>query len=168
MRVVALVGNPNRGGRTTAVAEAVAARIAAVGSGDVETIELVDFAAELFDWSSAAIGELTARVHSADALVVASPTYKASMTGLLKAFLDRYGSNGLAGVVAVPVMLGGSPRHALAVESHLRPVLVELAATVPTKGLYIVDSEISQLDETLDEWWALAGPALHRSLGTSL
>lgn len=164
MRVVSLVGNPNRGGRTTTVADAVAARVATLGGGDVETIELVDFASQLFDWSSGAVAELTARVHAADAVVVASPTYKASMTGLLKAFLDRYGSDGLAGVVAVPVMLGGSPRHALAVETQLRPVLVDLAATVPTKGLYIVDSELDGLDRTLDEWWVLAEPVLRRSL----
>lgn len=164
MRVVSLVGNPNRGGRTTAVADAVAARIAELGEGEVETIELVDFASELFDWTSGAVAELTARVRTADVVVVACPTYKASMTGLLKAFLDRYGSDGLAGVVAIPVMLGGSPRHALAVETQLRPVLVELAATVPTKGLYVVDSELGNLAQILDEWWWLAEPVLRRSL----
>ena len=164
MRVVSLVGNPNRGGRTTTVADAIARRIAALGRGDVETIELVDYASQLFDWSSGAVAELTARVHAAEAVVVASPTYKASMTGLLKAFLDRYGSNGLAGVVAVPDLLGGSPRHALAVETQLRPVLVELAATVPTKGLYLVESELGGLEGTLDEWWVLAEPVLRRSL----
>lgn len=167
MRVVSLVGNPNRGGRTTMVANAVADRIAGLAGGATETIELVDFASELFDWTSGAVTELTARVHAAEAVVVASPTYKASMTGLLKAFLDRYGSDGLAGVVAVPVMLGGSWRHALAVETQLRPVLVELAATVPTKGLYVVDSDIDELGRTIDEWWTLAEPALRRSLAVA-
>lgn len=167
MRVVSLVGNPNRGGRTTTVANAVAARIAGLDGGDLETIELVDVASQLFDWSSGAVAELTARVRAADAVVVASPTYKASMTGLLKAFLDRYGSDGLAGVVAVPVMLGGSPRHALAVETQLRPVLVELAATVPSRGLYVVDGELDVLDRTVDEWWVLAEPVLRRSLNVA-
>jgi FMN reductase len=39
---------------------------------------------------------------------------------MLKAFLDRYGGNGLAGTVAVPVMTGGWPGHLLAVERAYR------------------------------------------------
>lgn len=156
MRVVAVIGNPNRGGRTTAVAEKVATRLASLHGGSVEVIELADVASELFTWESPVVSELTARVRSADAAVFASPTYKAGITGLLKAFLDRYGADGLAGLVAVPVMLGGAPTHALAVETQLRPILVELAATTPTKGLYVVDSELDRFDAHLDAWWELA------------
>jgi FMN reductase len=160
MRVVAVVGNPNRGGRTTAVAERVAGRIASLADGDVEVIELIDLAGELFNWASPSMAEVTALVRSADAAVFACPTYKAGVTGLLKAFLDRYGTDGLAGLVAVPVMLGGSSHHAMAVETSLRPVLVELAATVPTRGLYVVDSELDHLDDTIDVWWQLASTSL--------
>ena len=63
-----------------------------------------------------------------------------------KAFLDRYGSNGLAGTVAVPVMTGGWPDHLLAVEVHLPPVLVELGATIPARGLYVTEPEFGNLD----------------------
>ena len=165
MRVVAVVGNPNRGGRTSAVAESVAARVASIADGAVEVIELIDVAPELFTWGSPAVSELTARVHSADAAVFASPTYKAGITGLLKAFLDRYGADGLAGLVAVPVMLGGAATHALAVETQLRPILVELAAITPTRGLYVVDSELDQFDTQLDAWWSLAESPLQALLG---
>ena len=164
MRVVAVVGNPNRGGRTTAVAEKVATRVASLGDGTVEVVELIDVASELFTWGSTAVSELTARVHSADAAVFASPTYKAGITGLLKAFLDRYSSDGLAGLVAVPLMLGGAASHALAVETQLRPILVELAAITPTKGLYVVDSELDQFDAQLDAWWTLAKTPLQALL----
>jgi FMN reductase len=160
MRVVAVVGNPNRGGRTTVVAERVAGRIASLADGDVEVIELIDLAGELFNWASPSMAEVTALVRSADAAVFACPAYKAGVTGLLKAFLDRYGTDGLAGLVAVPVMLGGSSHHAMAVETSLRPVLVELAATVPTRGLYVVDSELDHLDDTIDVWWQLASTSL--------
>lgn len=164
MRVVVVVGNPNRGGRTTRVAERVAHLVASVGEGTVETIELIDIASDLFSWSSPVVGELTARVHSADAAVFACPTYKGGITGLLKSFLDRYGTNGLSGLVAVPVMLGGAWDHALAVESSMRPVLVELAAIVPTKGVYVVDSELDTLDDRLAAWWALAEAPLRALL----
>ncbi|MFP5332211.1 MAG: NADPH-dependent FMN reductase [Acidimicrobiia bacterium] len=167
MDIVAVVGNPNPGGRTTRVAEGVAQKVAAMSGGRVETIELAHVADELFRWESSRVKELTTRVAGADLAVFASPTYKASMTGLLKAFLDRYGNNGLAGLVAIPVMVGGSLQHSLAVETQLRPVLVELAAALPTKGLYVVDSELDELAVTLELWWQHAGPALGRMLGVT-
>jgi FMN reductase len=79
---------------------------------------------------------------------------------MLKAFLDRYGSNGLAGVLAVPVMTGGWADHSLAVEVHLRPVLVELGATVPARGLYVTEPELTDLDTAIAGWAATAGPLI--------
>jgi FMN reductase len=77
---------------------------------------------------------------------------------MLKAFLDRYGGNGLAGTVAVPVMTGGWPVHLLAVEVHLRPVLVELGATVPARGLYVTEPEFPALDAAVAKWAQTALP----------
>ena len=87
--------------------------------------------------------------------MVASPTYKATYTGLLKLFLDQIGADELAGVVTVPVMVGAGAAHALAVETHLRPVLVELGATMPTRGLYLQEADLAELTPVLD---ALVGP----------
>lgn len=73
--------------------------------------------------------------------MVASPTYKASYTGLLKLFLDRFSVGSLAGVTAIPLMLGGDWRHSLAPELFLKPVLAELGASSPTRGLFLLDCE---------------------------
>jgi FMN reductase len=118
----------------------------------------------LFDWSSSDVQAAVDSVAGCRLLVVASPTYKASFTGLLKAFLDRFGTTGLSGVTTVPVMVGAGPTHALAVEVHLRPVLVEIGATVPTRGLYVVESDLLRLVEVVDEWARDAGPALRRAV----
>lgn len=161
-----MIGNPNPGGRTTVTAMAVAERITgAVGGAEVTLIELAEYTDGIFSWEAPAIQAVNERVAASDVAVFACPTYKASFTGLLKAFLDRYGTTGLAGVVAVPVMLGGSPVHALAVETQLRPVLVELAATVPTRGLFMVDQHMDELAGVIDGWWELAAAPLLRALG---
>ena len=89
---------------------------------------------------------------------------KAAYTGLLKAFLDWFSTTSLAGVVAVPVMVGAGPAHSLAVEVHLRPVLVEIGATVPTRGLYVLEAELDRLDAVVGAWLAEAAPALRRAL----
>lgn len=166
MDVAVVIGNPKRGGRTTTVGEAVASHVAdaIAGSHSITTYELSELSGELFDWTSERVSVVNDAVRTADFAVFASPTYKASFTGLLKVFLDRYPSDGLAGLVAVPVMLGAGPMHQLAVETQLRPVLVELAAIVPTKGLFVVDSELDALDAAIDAWWRTAGGALERLL----
>lgn len=163
--IVALVGNPKAGGRTTTAAVAVADALATLVDGPtVEVVELADHAAALFDWGDPTLRELVERISGAAGLVVASPTYKASFTGLLKAFLDRFGAGSLVGVTTVPLMLGGSAVHALAVEHQLRPVLVELGATMPAAGLYVVDTELSELPGVLDEWLARYGAVLAAQL----
>jgi FMN reductase len=148
-----LVGNPQPASRTLAVAEEVAAQVAAVtGAERDETIDLALTAKRIFDYPSDEIDALLARVARPGILVVATPTYKASYTGLLKSFLDRYGSNGLAGVTAIPVFTIGSPAHALAVEHTLRPLLVELGASVPTRGLAFETARFESRADIIAEW----------------
>ena len=158
--IIALVGNPNPGGRTTKVAEAVAMAIASASGGTVETVELAAVAPHLFEWGNEDVKALTERVAGTDVIVAACPTYKATYTGLLKAFLDNYGNDGLAGTRAVPVMVGAAPQHALAPEVHLRPLLVELGASVPSRGLYVLESQMDDLEQVVADWATTAVPLL--------
>ena len=123
-------------------------------------VDLAEHAPRLFDASDAGLSQLSAAVAAADIAVFASPTYKASCTGMLQAFLDRYGGNGLAGTLAVPVMTGGWAGHALAVEVRLRPVLAELGATVPARGLYVTEPELTDVDAALAGWATTAVPLI--------
>jgi FMN reductase len=138
-RVAVVVGNPKAASRTLASATFLARELA--GTEPDLVVDLATLGADLLDWASPDVAELVAQVGKADLVVVASPTYKGAYTGLLKLFLDRFaGQTGLTGL-AVPLMLGGSHAHALAPELTLRPVLTELGATVPGRGLYVVDSQ---------------------------
>jgi FMN reductase len=165
MTTIAVVtGNPKPQSRTHSVALAVADAIAAElgGAPDRLVVDLAEHAPRLFDWADPELTALGSAVAGADVAVFASPTYKASYTGLLKAFLDRYGSNGLAGVAAVPVMTGGWPGHLLAVEVHLRPVLVELGATVPARGVYVTEPELADVEGAVGKWAETAVPLVAR------
>jgi FMN reductase len=172
-RIAVVTGNPKPASRTLGVAVAVAAALASgldartePGTAGHLVVDLAEHAPSLFDWSAPELSRLTAEVAAADVAVFASPTYKAAYTGMLKAFLDRYGSNGLAGSVAVPVMTGGWAGHALAVEVHLRPVLVELGAVVPARGLFVTEPEFADLDAVVARWAATAVPLIKRSMGS--
>jgi len=163
--IVVLVGNPQPASRTRLVAEEVARGLAERSGADIEaTIDLADVAGSLFRFPDEGVDALLARVASADVLIVASPTYKATYTGLLKSFLDRYGANGLAGVTAVPLLTIGGPGHALAVEHALRPLLVELGALTPTRGLAFPAGDTDRREEIVAAWlegeWPRLAPAL--------
>ena len=155
MAVTVVVGNPRPGSRTRHAAELVAQRL--TGTEPDTVLDLAEVGADLIDWTSPRIGALKGQVLAADAVVVASPTYKGTFTGLLKLFLDRFGAGELAGRPAVPVMLGGDLRHALAVEVALKPVLVEIGASCPTRGLFLLDSGYDD-PAVLDEWAGQAVP----------
>lgn len=162
-----VVGNPKAESRTLGVANAVADALA---HGVAVTTELfvVDLALDaplLFEQGSERLAEIGDRVAASGVIVVASPTFKATYTGLLKAFFDRYGYRPLEGCVAVPVMTGAGTGHALAVEVHLRPLLVELGATVPTRGLYVTEPDLSDLDGVVGSWAEEAVPLVRRALG---
>ncbi|WP_163550619.1 NADPH-dependent FMN reductase [Candidatus Frankia nodulisporulans] len=164
-RIISVVGNPKPASRTRQVAEAVAARVeaaltAAGHTATTEVLEVSELGAGLLGWGDPAVKAALATIRSADVLVVATPTYKATYTGLLKLLLDQIGGGELAGLPTVPVQVAAAPQHALAVEVHLRPVLVEIGAACPTTGVFVLDSQLEQLPAQLDAWGAVNLPAI--------
>ena len=151
--VTAIVGNPKPRSRTYDVATACAHHIGEVlGGADLRTVDLAELGARLLQWGDEEVGEVLARVRSSSVLVVASPTYKATYTGLLKLLFDQIAAGSLRGVVAFPVMVGGAAAHSLAVEVHLRPLLVEVGCTCVTPGLFVLESELATVDQAIAEW----------------
>ena len=161
-RVAVLVGNPKPASRTRDAAVHLARALTGVAPDLV--VDLADLGPALLDGADPSVDAVVEQVRSADLLVVASPTYKASYTGLLKVFLDRFPPGGLRGVVAVPLMLGAGPAHALAPELLLRPVLTEVGATVPVPGAYVLDSAYDD-PTAYDAWLAAARPVIGTLLG---
>ena len=163
VKISVVVGNPKPRSRTYEIAHELARHLAAVtGADQLHSVDLAEHAADLFTWPHDGLAELNAQVAASDYLVVASPTYKATYTGLLKAFFDRYPNNALAGVTAVPVMTASAPEHAMAVEVFLRPLLVELGASVPARGLAFCMTQMGEMHEIVAAWAAanLAGRRL--------
>lgn len=155
-RTVVLVGNPKPASRTLDAAVHVARELG--GEPDL-VVDLAVWGPRLLDWSDAEVTALVEQVSGAKLLVVASPTYKASFTGLLKLFLDRIAGDGLVGTVAVPLMLSAAPGHAMAAEVFLRPVLTELGATVPGAALSILDRAHGD-PAAYEAWLRTARPAV--------
>ncbi|GAA4397971.1 NADPH-dependent FMN reductase [Tsukamurella soli] len=151
MNISVVVGNPKAGSRTLALATAVATSIA--GPGDaISVIDLAEYTGEIFVWPSERMAKLNHDVATSELAIFGSPTYKAAYTGLLKAFLDRYPHRGLRDIAAIPLMTGADTAHSMAPDTTLRPLLVELGASVPTSSFYFETPHFDRSDEFIDHW----------------
>ena len=161
LNTAVVVGNPKPRSRTYEAGQLLVEKL--TGAPPDLSIDLVDLGAGLLDWSDAPVAAQVELVKRCDLVVFASPTYKATYTGLLKLFIDRFAAGSLGGVTAVPLMLGGHWRHSLASELLLKPVLVEIGATCPTRGLFLLDTEYAESAE-LESWLEAARPQIAASL----
>ena len=108
-------------------------------------VDLADHGPWLFDPTSAAVNDLVEQMSGSLIVIVASPTYKATCTGLLKSFLDRFPPQALGGVTAVPLMLGASTAHSLAAE-HADPASYDAWLATAAPLLPALPSPHSHLD----------------------
>jgi FMN reductase len=164
MTTTVVVGNPKPVSRTLSAGKLLAE---ALTDGPVDhVIDVVKLGPALLGWGDATVAAAVKTVQESSLVVFASPTFKATYTGLLKLFLDQFaGGTGLQGVVSVPLMLGGGPAHALAPDLLLKPVLSELGGTCALPGLYLLDSNYAE-DPALQEYakrWAPVVAALTAS-----
>jgi FMN reductase len=146
-----LVGNPRPASRTLNAALALRDAVHRVVGG-VETGPVVDaaeLAQQVFLPGATDVKAALTALTATNVLVVASPTYKATYTGLLKAVLDQVPGGALKGIVALPLQVAASDKHALSVDLHLRPVLVELGATVPGPGVFVNEARLTGDQDTL-------------------
>jgi FMN reductase len=158
---ITIVGNPKAGSRTlsaaTALTDALIERWS--GSGDNaaaknKVIDLADIAGGLLaPWSlSDEAANAVSQARSADLLIVASPTYKASFTGLLKLLLDALPAGSLSDTVVVQLVISGAPTHGHLADVHLRPVLAELGAVMPAPSLLLLESELNNQNHLLKSY----------------
>ncbi|HII51455.1 MAG TPA: hypothetical protein HA321_00875 [Halobacteriales archaeon] len=76
------------------------------------------------------------RILDSDVILAATPTYRATYTGLIKTFFDQFPENALSGKVVLPIQTGGSAEHALSIEHGLSPMVRTLGAAVASKVIY--------------------------------
>ncbi len=145
-RIVVLSGSPAVDSRTWSFAAVVGGRLEADGL----EVAMVDLAAlppaELLrgPGDTGPVRAALNAVERAHGVVVATPVHHAAYSGILKAFLDLLPRAALGGKVALPLAVGGSPAHVLAIDYALRPVLVSLGAAHVTRGHFLLCTELGR------------------------
>jgi FMN reductase len=147
--VVIISGSPTPGSRLNGLIQLVESKLVDKGV-KVSHIRVSELPAEALlhaDFKNEAILAALALVESASGVVIASPVYKASFTGILKAFLDLLPQTGLKGKVALPLFIGGTLAHLLSLDYALKPVLSVLGSRNILGGVYAIDQWVQRLDD---------------------
>jgi FMN reductase len=153
--IVVLSGSPRPRSRTLAVAAGLGHAIAERrGAGVPEIVDVGALGAGLLTPGHEATEAALAAVQDAELLVVATPTYNGTFSGVLKVLLDRLPANALAGTYAVPVVIAGLQPQAELAEAALRRLLGELGADVADFGLTAVDTELVDTGALVDRYVA--------------
>ncbi|WP_028560794.1 NADPH-dependent FMN reductase [Paenibacillus pinihumi] len=145
-KVVVITGSPSRNSRLFGIVDYAIQALEQKGF-EVTSVHATDLPAEdlLFArFDSPAIQQAVQEISTADAVIVASPVYKASYTGLLKALLDLLPQKGLTGKPVLPLFIGGTIAHFLSIDYALKPVLSSLGARHLLTGVFAVDSQVTR------------------------
>lgn len=141
LRVVGVNGSLQAVSKTGALLDAVLATIGDRTQAELRRVDLAPIApgfagAVERDQLSLEVEDALAAVEGADVLVVGTPVYRASFTGLFKHFFDFVEQRALVDTPVLLTATGGSERHTLTIEHQLRPLFGFFQAlTLPT-GVY--------------------------------
>ncbi|ACA16641.1 NADPH-dependent FMN reductase [Methylobacterium sp. 4-46] len=173
-RIVAFSGNAHRPSRTRVLVEAIAAELARQRRIELKVLDLVDAGPGLGVTSRDALPLPAARlieaIEGADGLIVGSPVYKGSYSGLFKHVIDFLAPDALVGKPVAIAATGGGPRHALMVEHQLRPLFGFFTAHVAPTAVYAGEAEIQDgavTDARVAERVAAAATELAHLLDTA-
>lgn len=148
LKVVAVSGSPGLPSKTSALLDAIVERIAKQRPLQVKRIEISQIATRL-----GAVGftrdlptdirEHIEAIETADLLIVGTPVYRGSYTGLFKHLFDLVNHEALFNVPVLLAASGGSERHALVLDHQLRPLFSFFQALTLPIGVYATDADFS-------------------------
>ncbi|MER5538316.1 CE1759 family FMN reductase [Streptomyces mirabilis] len=131
---------------TRLLADRLAAATDRYTSVDVQIVELRDLAVEIAhnftsSFPGRALSAALEAVTEADGLIVVTPVFSASYSGLFKSFFDVLDQDALTGKPVLIAATGGSARHSLVLEHALRPLFAYLRAVVVPTAVYAASED---------------------------
>jgi FMN reductase len=158
--IITISGSPSPVSRTSAILN-YAKECVLKKNIDVESISVGDLPPEDLvygNFKSPNLKKLQILLEQAHGIIICTPVYQSSYTGVLKALLDLMPQSGFAGKTVLPIAIGGTSNHLLSIDYAMKPLLAAMGATHILKGVYIVTSQIEfdekgqiQLDSEIEE-----------------
>lgn len=146
LKLVAVSGAPNTPSKTEALLEAIVSQLQQHIQLEVEYVKLSQIGQLLHgaprrDLLAAEVQSALAQIEAADALIVASPVYRASYTGLFKHLFDYVDQFALVNKPVLLAATGGSERHALVIDHQLRPLFSFFQSQTLPIGVFATDQD---------------------------
>lgn len=175
--IVAILGSVTPPGRLHRAVEHGLSTLTA----DAELLDLANYKVgfadgrpldQLTDDTAAAV----AKVSAANGVIIASPIYRATLTGSLKNFLDLLPVEALAGKPVAIVTMGATLHHYLGADWHIREILSWFGALALPTSVYLssadfadgqlvekakadIEALVAGLDAVVANGWTIHGPA---------
>ncbi|MUL43706.1 NADPH-dependent FMN reductase [Streptomonospora sp. PA3] len=147
---------------------AAAARSELDGDAAVEAVELRDYAHDITDnlltgFPGARMRQVLDRLDAADGLILVTPTFTASYSGLFKSFIDVVDPESMRDKPVLLGATGGTERHSLMLEYALRPLMAYLRAEVVPTAVFAAGGDWGS-DAGLDQRIARAAGELAQAV----
>lgn len=145
LRVTAVSGSPNAPSRTTSIIHEITRRLGEKIEIDLHLIELSDIGKKLgsasYDNIPNTLRHHIDAIEQSDLLIVATPVYRASYTGLFKHLFDLVHHESLFDTPVLLAATGGSDRHALVIDHQLRPLFSFFQSLTLPIGIYAAEAD---------------------------
>ena len=172
MNIVTISAGLSNPSSTRLLADRLTQAVSEAGAS-VETIELRELARPLADnlvtgFASGNLAEAIEKVRRADALIVVTPVFSASYSGLFKTFFDVLEPGLIAGKPVLLAATAGTARHSLVLDHALRPLFTYLKALPVPTGVFAATEDFgdnragalqSRIDRSAAELVAALGAA---------
>ncbi|MEV0998027.1 FMN reductase [Nonomuraea sp. NPDC050202] len=141
MKLVVVTAGLTQPSSTRLLADRLTEAVAQRAEVEVRVVELRDLAVDIANnfvtgFPNTRLREVIEAVTQADGLVVVTPIFSGSYSGLFKSFFDVIDNTALAGKPVLIAATGGTARHSLALEHALRPLFAYLRAVVVPTAVY--------------------------------
>ncbi len=140
-RIVVISAGMSDASSSTLLAGQIATAIGRASMASIESVELRPLAHDVIDasitgFASPRLQHVHDLISAADGVVVVSPIYQASYSGLFKAFFDGLDSEAMVGKVVLVAATGGTARHSLALDLAMRPLFSYLQTVIVPTGVF--------------------------------
>lgn len=169
LKVTAVSGSPSRPSRTLAIIEEITQRLGKRIPIDLHLIDLGHIGPDLAASSNRLhlaehVQNDIKAIENADLIIVATPVYRGSYTGLFKHLFDLVHHEALFDVPVLLAATGGSDRHALMIDHQLRPLFSFFQALTLPIGVYGVEADFVNYKVTSKALEARIDLAVERAL----
>ncbi|MFC9709042.1 NADPH-dependent FMN reductase [Paenibacillus sp. NPDC056933] len=148
-KIAIISGSPNNRSRVNGVIQYAKLKLEQKGCEvaiiDVSSLPPVDLMHANFN--SKPILSAHAKVEEATGIIVASPVYKTTYTGVLKAYIDLLPQKGFKDKIVASYFVGGTISNLLSIDYALKPLLASMGTKSFAENVFAINNQIERNED---------------------